>query len=243
VVSSPASQDGSPTLARREQIVEAARAVIEEHGPQALTGQIAQRAGLARPNVYRHFASKDELDLEVTRSAYQELHAKVVAQLDLSGTPIEVIRRPIAAQVIWADQHPNLFRFLASRGDQPTHRGRQSQRRDFAADLVAAGTRHFPHFADDRHSADAVIVALAGLVDASILAWLNRRKETRKRLIDRLTRQTWLLIDDHLREIGVHIDPDAPLGQTAPRAAKKTLPKRRSTRRPATASTSKQRAR
>lgn len=215
--------------------------MIEEHGPQALTGQIAQRAGLARPNVYRHFASKDELDLEVTRSAYQELQAKVVAQLDLSGTPIDVIRGPIAAQVIWADQHPNLFRFLASRGHQPSHRGRQAQRRDFAADLVAAGARYFPHFADNPHTADAVIVALGGLLDASILAWLSRRKETRKRLIDRLTAQVWLLVDYHLRELGVHIDPGVPLPQPGSKPANRAIPKKRSSRRSSTSLPSKPR--
>lgn len=209
----PARHDNSPALARREQIIEAARAVIEEHGPDALTGQIAQRAGLARPNVYRHFASKDELDLEVVRSAYQELRAEVLGKMDLSGTPLDVIRAPIKAQVIWASKHPNLYRFLVSRGYQPSSRQRKSERRDFTGDVVAAGAHYFPHFADNPDTAAALIVGLGGLIDASILAWLSRRTETRKALIERLTLHAWLIVDHHLRELGVFVDPDVPLQQ------------------------------
>jgi len=199
------------TQSRRQQIIDAARAVIEEHGADALTDQIAQRAGLARPNVYRHFASKDELDHAVARSAYEELRSQIRARLNQDGTPLDVIRAPIAAQVIWADRHPNLYRFLVSRGYQWNSGQPKAERRDFAADLAAAGERYFPHFADKPSAVAALIVALGGLIDASILAWLNRRSESRKRLIERLTTLTWLMIDHHLRDLGVDVDPTVPL--------------------------------
>ena len=187
--------------------------MIEEYGPDALTGQIAQRAGLARPNVYRHFSSKDELDIAVARCAYHELRSEVLTRMAKSGTALDVIRAPIAAQVIWADRHPNLYRFLVSRGYQQSSQQRAAERHDFATDLAAAGEHYFPHFADNPRLAAALIVALGGLIDASILAWLSRRTETRKRLIDRLTTQAWLIIDHHLRDAGVHIDPAVPLPQ------------------------------
>lgn len=217
MVKPPDSGGNTPTLARREQIVDAARAVIEEYGPEALTGQIAQRAGLARPNVYRHFSSKDELDIAVARNAYHELRTEVLTRMARSGTPLEVIRAPISAQVIWADRHPNLYRFLVSRGYQQSSQQRKEERHDFAADLAVAGEQYFPHFADNPGLASALIVGLGGLIDASILAWLTRRTESRKRLIDRLTTQAWLIIDHHLRDVGVHVDPAVPLppmGQT-----------------------------
>jgi AcrR family transcriptional regulator len=213
VVRAPENGADSSAFARREQIIEAARAVIEEYGPDALTGQIAQRAGLARPNVYRHFASKDELDQAVASNAYEELRAEIRTRLDLSGTPLEVIRAPIAVQVTWADRHPNLYRFLLNRGYQRSSRRRQAERRDFAADLAMAGEHYFPHFADNPDAAAALVVGLSGLIDASILAWLSRRTETRARLIDRLTAQAWLIIDHHLREVGVDLDPAVPLPQ------------------------------
>ncbi|MGE2818232.1 TetR/AcrR family transcriptional regulator [Mycobacterium heidelbergense] len=211
MVKSAAQQPEPPGPPRREQIIAAARAVIEEHGPDALTGQIAQRAGLARPNVYRHFASKDELDLEVARSAYQELRTTVLTKMDRCDTPIDVIRAPISAQVIWASKHPNLYRFLVSHSYQPSSRRRRAERRDFAADIVAAGARYFPDLADDPDSAATLVVSLGGLIDASILAWLSRRTETRRALIERLTQHAWLIVEHHFSELGVEIDPDVPL--------------------------------
>ena len=207
----PRSDADSTALLRSNQILTAARAAIEEHGPDALTGQIAKHAGLARPNVYRHFSSKDDLDLAVARTAYQELRAEIRARLDLCGTPLDVIRAPIAAQVIWADSHQNLYRFLVSRGYQRSSQWRKAERRDFAAELAGAGARYFPHFAENSDAAEALLVGLIGLVDASVLRWLTRPTDARERLIDRLTTHSWLIIDHYLREIGVHLDPAVPL--------------------------------
>ena len=199
---------------RREEILAAARAAIEEHGPGALTGQIAKRAGLARPNVYRHFASKDDLDGALARRAYQELRAAVRSRLDQSGSPLDVVRAPIEAQVNWAGQHPNLYRFLVSRGHQRTTEGESGGgRSDFAAELAAAGARYFPGFADDTDAAESILVAVIGLVDASVLRWLDRRTSKRDdisdrlALIDGLTAQCWLIIDHHLRQRGIHVSP------------------------------------
>ena len=205
-------RDADPAApARREQILEAARAAIEEYGPGALTGQIAERAGLARPNVYRHFSSKDDLDLALARTAYQELRAEVRGRLDLSGTPLDVIRAPIAAQVTWADHHPNLYRFLVSQGYQRSSQRVRVDRSDFAAELAEAGARYFPRFAEDPDAAEATLVALIGLVDASVLRWMSRPVGTREQLIDRLTAQAWLIIDHHLRGFGIEVDPAVPL--------------------------------
>ncbi len=53
-------------------MVAAARA-IEEYGPGVGTAQIAERAGVARPHVYRHFDSKEDLEREVLRFAADQL--------------------------------------------------------------------------------------------------------------------------------------------------------------------------
>jgi AcrR family transcriptional regulator len=209
-----AEHDDARAVDRREEILAAARAAIEEHGPGALTGQIAKYAGLARPNVYRHFASKDDLDLALARRAYKELRRAITSRLDLSGSPLDLVRAPIEAQVNWAEQHPNLYRFLVSRGHQRTGAGRRSAgRSDLAGELAAAGARYFPGFADDADAAEAALVATIGLVDASVLRWLDRHSEGRDRLVDRLTAQCWLLIDHHLHERGIHVNPTQPLPQ------------------------------
>lgn len=200
---------------RRGEILKAARAVIEEHGPNALTGQIADRAGLARPNFYRHFSSKDELDLAIVRSGYADLRSEVRKRIAKSDTPIDLVRALIAAQAIWARRHPNTYRFLVSHGlfqrlasaGGKRNSGRRRERHDFAAELLAAATRYVPRLADDPDAAEATIIELAAFTQASILLWLGRRTESADKLTDRLTTQNWLIIDDHLRKIGTHLDP------------------------------------
>jgi AcrR family transcriptional regulator len=219
----PSGCDGHVPV-RRDQILEAARAVIEEYGPDALTGQIAERAGLARPNFYRHFASKKDLDRALARSAYRELLGEVRERIDMSDTPLDALRAPIAAHVTWADSHPNLYRFLVSRGlfrllGSPGP-GRSSGQRlvgrhDFAVELVAAGARYVPRFAENPDAADAIVIGLTALTQASILVWLARRTETPNQLIDRLTAQNWLMVDHYLGEIGIHIDPAVPVSRPA----------------------------
>jgi AcrR family transcriptional regulator len=214
--------DGEARQARRDLILEAARAVIEEYGPEALTGQIAERAGLARPNVYRHFASKEDLDRAIARRARRDLQAAVRDQLDLSSAPLEVVRGLVEGAVTWADSHPNQFRFLVSRGlyhfvahggEQRSSKQRSAGRTDFAAELVAAGAAYFPHFAENPAAAEAVVVGITGFIDASIVFWLSRRAETRNQLIGRLTARIWLIIDHHLRESGAVLNPVMPLPQ------------------------------
>lgn len=201
---------------RRDAILAAASAVIEEHGPGALTGQIAERAGLARPNVYRHFSSKDDLDRALVKRTYRELREAITGRLNTPGFPLDVVRAPIEAQVNWAAQHPNLYRFLVSRSSQRATRQKEpSERSNLPAELAAAGNRYFPGFADDKDAAEATLVAIIGLIDASVLRWLDHPKEDCEQLISRLTAQCWLLIDHHLHEQGIHIDPRKPLPPSA----------------------------
>ena len=48
--------------ARREQIIEAARACVQEHGLEAVSMEmIIAKSGLSTGAVYRYFAGKDEI--------------------------------------------------------------------------------------------------------------------------------------------------------------------------------------
>ncbi|WP_039799807.1 TetR/AcrR family transcriptional regulator [Nocardia araoensis] len=196
---------------RRRAIVAAAIAAIEEDGPHALTGRIADRAGLARTHVYRHFASKEELDLAVARHAHHDLTERIRARLAVDGTPLDIIRAPLAQHVRWAAEHPNLYRFLVGRDYR---RGRNEPRvggSAFAAEISAAATRYLPEFGADPLAADRVVVALLGLVDASVRWWLAHHDTTESALVDRLTTECWLLIDNRLRDLGIAVDPRKPL--------------------------------
>ncbi|WP_067651697.1 TetR/AcrR family transcriptional regulator [Nocardia harenae] len=203
----------SPVRAeRRRALVDAAIAAISEHGPDALTGQIADRAGLARTHFYRHFASKEELDLAVARRAHEELTERIRSALAIDGTPLDVIRAPIAEHVAWAGEHPNLYRFLLRRNYS---RGAEEESRiggsAFASEISEAAGRYIPRFNADHAAADRLVVALLGLIDASVRWWLAHGGTTEADLVELLTAESWLLLDRRLRALGIELDPDGPL--------------------------------
>ncbi len=212
---------------RREQIIQAALSAIEENGPYALTGQIADKAGLGRTHFYRHFASKEELDLAVARYVHRELTAKIRLSLDVQGSPLDVIRAPVSQHVMWADEHPNLYRFLVNRHYRRSTEKAAPGGSAFASELAVAGAHYFPRYGDDSDAAYRNVAAIMGLIDASVLWWLDHRDCTREELVIRLTRQTWLIVDDRLRELGIQLDPQFPLTEItiASRATRRASPR------------------
>jgi AcrR family transcriptional regulator len=202
----PKSRAGSPPLVRYQQILEAARTTIEEHGPDALTGEIVLPARLTRPDVGHHFSSKDDLAYALARRAYHELRTEIQARLYLPGTPLDAIRALIETQVRWADSQPNLYRLLVSCGYRRRSQQCRVGRSDLAAEITAAAIRYFPRLADDLDALEATLLGLIGLCDASILQWLSQPVGTREQLIDRLAAQAWLILEQHLRNLGIHVD-------------------------------------
>jgi AcrR family transcriptional regulator len=79
---------GSPALlqvepGRRGEILDAALSVFVEKGYEGGTMRdIAQRVGVTEPAIYRHFASKEELFLELLRSAAGRMRHEVFAMID-----------------------------------------------------------------------------------------------------------------------------------------------------------------
>lgn len=75
-----------------ERLLRAARECFEEFGATATRmSQIADRAGIARPNVYRYFPDKTAIILEVLARAVEDLHIKRRRGLRLQGPAAEVL--------------------------------------------------------------------------------------------------------------------------------------------------------
>lgn len=192
---------------RRDAIVRAALEAIEENGPDALTGQIAERAGLARTHVYRHFGSKDELDQAVARAARAELTGRIRATLGAEGTPDELLRAPIGAMLGWAEAHPNVYRFLLKRSAGSS--GRLPPQGALAADVIALAGRYLRSIVSDdiasQSDIDAAMTGVIGLVDARVLWWLDHPGVSRESLADDLTDSAWVLLDHYTRRVGIRL--------------------------------------
>ena len=194
---------------RRQALLRAAREAIEEHGASVGMAQIAERAGIPRPNVYRTFPSKEHLDREVARQASKELLSHVRPELHRGDSP-DVIREMIAAQLTWADQHPHLYRFVTAQrqalGLQADETDRAT-RPQFLSEIVSTVADYLQEKAGVQvvQLPDRVMAGAMGMVDASTLWWLDHRDETQDEAVDRLARQVALLLADMVSTLG--IDP------------------------------------
>lgn len=199
---------------RRLSIINAAIAAIEEHGPDVLTAQIADRAGVPRTHVYRHFDGKAALDLAVSTHVATQLGQSIRAGLARGGTAQAIIHGAIDQHLGWVEEHPNLYRFLAQhsfrvRTDSLGSSG--DAKSVFAAELTSLIARYMIALGLDTEPAERVMVGVVGLVDATAAWWLDRSELTRDAVTAELTDQVWLLLDRTTRQLGLELDPNQPL--------------------------------
>ena len=198
---------------RRAAIIAAAMAAIEEHGPDALTGQIADQAGVPRTHVYRHFDGKQALDLAVSRQAAMQIGESIRAGLATRGSAMTVIRASINEHLTWIEQHPNLYRFLAQHAYAVGATGSPADdaKAAFAAELTKLLQSYLHVLGVDVSPAERVIIGVVGLVDTTAAWWLEHRDISRDDLTAELADQVWLILDRTATQLGLELDPDADL--------------------------------
>jgi AcrR family transcriptional regulator len=201
---------------RRLAIITAAIEAIEEHGPEVLTAQIAEKAGVPRTHVYRHFDGKPALDLAVSTHVANHLGQSIRAGLASGGTAMAIIGGAIDQHLRWIEEHPNLYRFLAQhaytvRTDALGSAG--DAKAALAAELTALISRYMIALGIDTEPAERLIVGVVGLVDATAAWWLGRSDLPRSVVGTELTEQVWLLLDRTTRQLGLVLDPNQPLPQ------------------------------
>lgn len=193
-----ATRHSDHRAARRASIVKAAATAIEELGEAAGPADFAAKAGVPRPHVYRHFGSTEDLNDEVARYAANALAERVRPSLNRSGSPPLVVRGIIAEAVAWADENPNLYRFLAARQQSKTLDRDRFGRHSILAE-VSRATAAYQRERAGNDVPDGVLAGLIGMVDASISWWLDHRDEHSAHVVDRLARQVLLILGDQGR--------------------------------------------
>jgi AcrR family transcriptional regulator len=202
---------------RRQLIIDAAVAVIEEHPPgtQIHVQQIADRAGLARPAVYRHFADRADLDRAVQTQVIRLLLSELDPGVILEGSVEQVILRIVESYVTWAGDHPALHRVAVrdasgADGANPL-RAAVQQIADLVHRLFAVGAESLGITldADDRDALDPFIFGLVSQAVGTVRLWLGRPERTpsASALARRMADSVWFLIDGHARARGGVIDP------------------------------------
>ena len=111
----------APRSDRVNQIVAAARLVVETEGADALTmRRLADELGIKAPSLYKHLPSRDAVVAQLVDETLFEtgdrLHAAVSAPAaDAAGGPVPAL---LAAYRSFGRNHPNLYR-LVTTGNLP----------------------------------------------------------------------------------------------------------------------------
>ncbi|WP_330457495.1 TetR/AcrR family transcriptional regulator [Streptomyces sp. NBC_00820] len=204
--------------ARRQiDVIDAAVAAIEEEGPDVGVKRIAERIGLPRSVVYRHFKDRAELDELIRGRVVESLMADLAPALAPDGTVMAAIRRAVDAYLDWIGLHPRLHAFLgvgsaAPGGGSGVVAGTKAAIAVqvgalFAAVLKARG--------EDSPLARSLAVGVVGFVDATVNDWFTTmpRELDSARLAEFLTCSIWSVLDGNLRALGVELAPDQPLSE------------------------------
>ena len=209
--------------ARRRQIIDAAVALVEEERPGAEihVRQIAERAGVGRPVVYRYFADRADLDRAVQDRVLDQLRDAVASEVGLSGTIEQIIRRIVGGYVDWAAAHPALHRVAeqdrSGVGEVGALEVVIKQIVDLVSELFTSAIEllHVELDDDDLATLDPLIFGLVGQVFGAVRRWLWReeRAPSADVLAGALARAIWHEIAGLAADRGVHLDPAMPLDE------------------------------
>lgn len=221
MTSEPAAVDGRAARwsgqheRRRAQFVEAALDAIAEHGPDVSTDQIAQRAGVARTRLYKHFAGAADLNRSIAARAVELVTAELEPVWNPQGSPMEMISTAVSTHLRWLTEHGNLYRYLTKRSLSGSADGPDAVtdvKSSIAQHLSALFDTYFELLGIEGVPAEPLGYGLVGYVDAAATRWLERPGDvTLDEMIDQLTRAIWAVLDEILERHGIVLDPSDPL--------------------------------
>jgi len=115
------------TAFRTREILAAARTLLEQRGPEAMTmEEIAAAAGVAKGTLYLYFQSKDDLILALITQVGENILQDVEASLEGLGTPPEKLSRMVSVLLEYLNRERLLFPMYArelSRGERESIEG------------------------------------------------------------------------------------------------------------------------
>ena len=135
------------TAFRTREILAAARSLLEQRGPDAMTmEEIAAAAGVAKGTVYLYFQSKDDLIQALITRVGENIIRDVEASLEAPGTPPEKLIRMVSVLLEYLNRERLLFPIYARellRGERESREGFRRRYQELEEQFVALVTRLF----------------------------------------------------------------------------------------------------
>jgi len=102
--------------ARHDDLVAQARLSVHHRGPDVSMEDIAADAGTSKSLVYRYFADKSALQVEVARLVVGEIGDALAAALAAQPTPREGLRAMVDVYLEMIEHSPNVYAFVTRDG-------------------------------------------------------------------------------------------------------------------------------
>ena len=147
--------NGSPKATKKEivtafrtrEILAAARQLLEQRGPEAMTmEEVAAAAGVAKGTVYLYFQSKDDLMQALITQVGENILRDLEASLVAPGTPPEKLIRIVSVLLEYLNRERLLFPIYARellQGEEASREGFRSRSQELEEQFVALVTRLF----------------------------------------------------------------------------------------------------
>jgi AcrR family transcriptional regulator len=172
---SRALDSARPTRAeRRDALLDAAVALVTSKDVAAVTMEtVAERAGVSRPLVYKHFANRNELLAAVYQREAVHLHRELAVEVAAADSVEAMFRTLIRGALCAAGERGHVFAALRAAGAWNRELRHEQRARD--ADTVRAFSRLAAReFGIDRRQATAGTATLLATIDPVLTQWRLR---------------------------------------------------------------------
>lgn len=168
---SPPSSTRLSAGARRDQLLDAAAVLLGAGAPEDVTIEVvAERCGVSRPLVYKHFANRDEMLGALYRREAHRLDAELADEVGRASTVEAMFAALVRGALRAADERGHLFSLLRAAGGSSRQVRREQRQRDertFAAFLGRAVSE----LDLDPRRGPAVVSLLLSLIDPLLAQW------------------------------------------------------------------------
>jgi AcrR family transcriptional regulator len=156
---------------RREALLDAALSLVSAGDVDAVSIEsVADRAGVSRPLVYKHFANRSDILTELYLREGQRLHAELSVDVQAAETILEKYRALFRGSIRGASERGQIFDGLRSAGG--INGTLRQVQRDRDRETVAFYARHaVAEFGVPRPEADAVTAMLLGAIAPALALW------------------------------------------------------------------------
>jgi AcrR family transcriptional regulator len=189
---------------RRTDLVTAAVAAIDEHGPAASIAEIAASAGVSKPVLYRYFSDKADLYRAVGHWGADQVTQAVLPALVEGGPMRDRVYSACDAYLTVISEHPQVFLLLIEHrsADDPLADGKE-QIATSLAKLIGDTLRHL---GVDAAGAEPWAHGVVGMGLAVGEWWLRRDIMTREAASQYLAAFLWNAFSGFVADHGVGLD-------------------------------------